>query len=101
MVGDYINTDQELLSEYKVDVLPSVPCFSVSIFKEDSMDTHIEDYIIDMEYYGVAATCRYNDVPCLGIKVVSDTTTKDNHVEHEQNLNLGMQRLSKFLGLII
>lgn len=85
-VGNYINTppiEALIRGKKSTDIL--LPCFSVSYFLQEEIDTRISDYLVDMEYYGVAFACYRNRIPSFAIKVVGDITA-DAVNEYTSNL---------------
>lgn len=92
-IGDYIS------SRFNRNLaITNAPCFSVSKFCGGDVDTSIRDYVIDMEYYGIAYMCKKLDIPhYCAIKCVSDTTHHDNNKEYEENLRYCSIRMAHYI----
>ena len=98
-VGDYIpplcNVENEFLR---------CPCFSISRFLEGSIDTEIDTYVVDMEYYGVAYLCYKYGIPSISLKVVSDTSEEHARSDYESNLEYCSELLAEMVidsGLVL
>lgn len=92
-VGDYLNSKVEG-REVSVKTLP---CFTVSKFLEGYIDTPIEDYVVDMEYYGIAYAGYRENIPTYSVKCISDTLLSNNDEEYEDNLDRCSAVLASFI----
>lgn len=86
-----------ILSSKHVIGLQPFTCFSTSRFSGGNIDTDIKDYVVDMEYYGIAYACAVAHIPFASIKIVSDTDLVDNHLQYESNLEECSKRLATHL----
>lgn len=84
-VGEYIDVSKQGISS--IQGMHCFPCFSVSKFNGEDMDTKLHTYLIDMEFYGVAHMCKCYNIPCSSIKIVSDKGKESNHRVYESSLS--------------
>ena len=73
----------------KVNSLPAVRCASADKFvdgveRKTALNKNFGAEICDMESAGILFTCRFNNVPCLLVKCISDSLT-DGFAEYCQN----------------
>ena len=74
-----VTADETLLAKaLKVNNLPVVRCASADKFVGDSesktaLNANFGAEICDMESAGILFACRFNDVPCLLVKCISDS----------------------------
>lgn len=82
--------DEKLLQlAQQATELPAVRCASADMFVADhvlksSLNSEFGADICDMESAGVLFTCKFNNVPCLMVKCVSDSLIGGAN-EYEQN----------------
>ena len=96
-VGNYIEVPKHGMKTS----LRSLPCFSVSKFEGGNLDTNEENYVVDMEYYGIAYACKQSNIPTCSIKIVSDTVLQDNHIEYVNNLDRCSEILAGYIAGIL
>lgn len=89
-IGDYILMQGR-------DPIRKLPCFSISQFLQGDIDTTIPDYIVDMEYYGIAHAALSLGIGSESIKIISDTDKEKSDVEYEENLHNCSSKLAEFL----
>lgn len=102
-----IYTDRKLLAlAQQVDgTLPLVRCASGDKFVDSATekqflhDTFGAD-ICEMEAAGITICCRLNDVPCLLVKVVSDSLT-GGAGEFMENVHKASQRFATFVDKLL
>lgn len=76
-----VNTDEALLAKaMDVNALPVVRCASADKFVDGAeaktaLNRNFGADICDMESAGILFTCRFNNVPCLLVKCISDSLT--------------------------
>ncbi len=74
-----IPTDQTLLAKaLQFQNMPTVRCASADKFVDDAtaksnLYAQFDADICDMESAGIVMTCRFNNVPCLLVKCISDS----------------------------
>lgn len=74
-----IPTDQTLIKKaLQFEDMPTVRCASADKFVDDAtaksnLHTQFDADICDMESAGIVMTCRFNNVPCLLVKCISDS----------------------------
>ncbi len=74
-----VKTDESLInSALQIQNLPVVRCASADKFVDDApaksyLNAHFGADICDMESAGILFTCRFNNIPCLLVKVISDS----------------------------
>lgn len=102
-----IYTDRNLLLlAQKVDAsLPLVRCASGDKFvdkaeEKHALHTEFGADICEMESAGITICCKLNDVPCLLVKVVSDSLT-GGAGEFEQNVHKASQRFKDFVDKLL
>ena len=85
-----VECDKKLINQaLEVVSLPVVTCASADKFVDDSaqksfLNKSFGAQICDMESAGVLFTCKFNNVPCLMVKCVSDSLLGGSG-EYEQN----------------
>lgn len=76
-----VTTNETLLAKaQQVNALPLVRCASADKFVDDAesktaLNKNFDADICDMESAGILFACRFNNVPCLLVKCISDSLT--------------------------
>lgn len=87
-----VKCDEVLIAKaMQVNKLPAVRCASADKFVGDTdsktaLNLNFGAEICDMESAGILFTCRFNNVPCLLVKCISDSLT-DGYAEYCQNVH--------------
>lgn len=102
-----IYTDRRLLAlAQKVDgTLPLVRCASGDKFvdsatEKQALHDEFGAHICEMEAAGITICCRLNDVPCLLVKVVSDSLT-GGAGEFMENVHKASQKFASFVDQLL
>lgn len=92
-VGDYIDTSIDDPNDH----IRTLPCFTISKFLEGDIDTDIKDYVVDMEYYGIAYAGKKLGIPTYSLKAISDNNKDTACSDYEKNLDMCSKKLADYI----
>lgn len=101
-----VECDETLLEKaLKFNSLPLARCASADKFVGDieaktALNVNFGAEICDMESAGILFTCRFNNVPCLMVKCISDSLT-DGFSEYKDNAVAACQGFFAFAAQLV
>ena len=111
-VGDYINSDDYLISlatsieepkEYNIllGTIASGDIFCTEQWMSEKINKKFNALCVEMEGASIAQVCYLNHIPFLVIRSISDTPNGNNKITYEEFLKTSSTNVAEFLKNII